>query len=643
MDQFSFCVALYEGLYGERPFGGATLLELFSRVRQGEVKPAPRGTRVPEWLRKIVLRGLRATPDERFASMDALLAELGRDRTAARRRALATAGALVVLGGVAFGARHAKSEQARLCHAGDARIAAAWSDEKRSTISASFAASGVPYAEQAWSGAERVIDGYARSWLAMQSEACEATRIRGEQSEELLDLRMECLGQRRRELESLVDVFSHAEAKTVERAVSAANTLAPLEACANAQALRAPVRPPADPETTRWVNELRDRLAHAKEIRDAGRYAEAVKEVAATIERAKALRYRPIEAEAQLLLGQAQILAGDGASAEQSLNAAVDAAEAGKHDAVAANAWSSLVWVGYMQARYAEAHAWADHARAAIERMGGDERLLASLLSNLSAVYGNEGRTADAIDASRQALAIRERLLGPDHPDVATTLDGLGVDLRYAGKLEEALAAHDRAIAIREATFGPSHPAVATALMNSGAALLYLKRYDAALARYRRALEIRERALGPNHRQLALVLTSLASTLQEMGRYDEALAYHQRALAISEAALGPDHPDLSYPLDEMGRIYLKIGPAEKALPLLERAYAIRTKRPGNAAELAKVTLSLAEAILATGGDAKRARDLAIDARRGFAASGDAAKEDLAETDAWLAKHGGPPP
>nr|HEX4318444.1 protein kinase [Kofleriaceae bacterium] len=98
-DQFNFSVALYEALYGERPFAGKSFEQLGDNVCEGKVRPGPARTRVSRALRGIVLRGLAAKPGDRYPSMDLMLADLGRDRARAWRRT-ATVTALV---GVALG------------------------------------------------------------------------------------------------------------------------------------------------------------------------------------------------------------------------------------------------------------------------------------------------------------------------------------------------------------------------------------------------------------------------------------------------------------------------------------------------------------------------------------------------------------
>ncbi len=103
-DQFSYCVALYEGLYGERPFRGDSLAALAFDVTQGKVGPARAGPQVPGWVRRVLLRGLAVEPEKRWPGMDALLAALRADPREKRRRWFAAAAVTaLVAGGVAGG------------------------------------------------------------------------------------------------------------------------------------------------------------------------------------------------------------------------------------------------------------------------------------------------------------------------------------------------------------------------------------------------------------------------------------------------------------------------------------------------------------------------------------------------------------
>jgi hypothetical protein len=125
-DQFAFCVALYEALYGRRPFGGRGYRELHRNVIEGKVEAAPPGARVPAALRRVLLRGLDVDPGARWPDMDGLLAALERATPGARRAwALAGVAAALVAGGVAAlvvagGEEGAPAQRAAIVPAADA-------------------------------------------------------------------------------------------------------------------------------------------------------------------------------------------------------------------------------------------------------------------------------------------------------------------------------------------------------------------------------------------------------------------------------------------------------------------------------------------------------------------------------------------
>src|SRR5262249_19761411 len=65
-DQFSFCVALFTALYGERPFDGPTLDALAARMAAGKVVEPASASKVPRRIRAAIRRGLSVAPAARF-------------------------------------------------------------------------------------------------------------------------------------------------------------------------------------------------------------------------------------------------------------------------------------------------------------------------------------------------------------------------------------------------------------------------------------------------------------------------------------------------------------------------------------------------------------------------------------------------
>src|SRR5439155_18683702 len=117
-DQFGFCVALYQALYGELPFTGESVAALLDEIKRRRIKEPPKSSRVPSWLRRVLLRGLSPDRADRYESMERLLDELARRPFVARRRILVTSAlvlfaAALVLGRVEWGKREASAGHIR--------------------------------------------------------------------------------------------------------------------------------------------------------------------------------------------------------------------------------------------------------------------------------------------------------------------------------------------------------------------------------------------------------------------------------------------------------------------------------------------------------------------------------------------------
>src|SRR5262249_56891436 len=121
---------------------------------------------------------------------------------------------------------------------------------RKQAIHDAFSRADRPYADAAFRSLERALDGYARAWAKMRGDACDAGAVRHEQSEELLELRMECLTRHLDAFRAQVDLFAGADPEVTEQAIDIAQSLPRLDDCANVRALRAPERPPPSGDAT---------------------------------------------------------------------------------------------------------------------------------------------------------------------------------------------------------------------------------------------------------------------------------------------------------------------------------------------------------------------------------------------------------
>ena len=235
---------------------------------------------------------------------------------------------------------------------------------------------------------------------------------------------------------------------------------------------------------------------------------------------------------------------------------------------------SALEWAG----QYAEAEPLFKRALVIREKALGPEHPdIAMSLNKLASVYQDQGKYVEAELFFKRALAIREKVLGPERPDTAMSLNGLAAVYYDQGKYVEAEPLFERALAICEKALGPEHPETAANL--NGLAVVYRDqgKYVEAEPLFKRALAIREKALGPEHPDTADSLHGLARLYRDQGKYVEAEPLFERALAIREKALGPEHPDTAACLENYAGLMRKLNRENEATKLEARAKKIREK------------------------------------------------------------------
>lgn len=204
----------------------------------------------------------------------------------------------------------------------------------------------------------------------------------------------------------------------------------------------------------------------------------------------------------------------------------------------------------------------------------------ASLLYLTGCYLHNRGLQDEAEPLERQALAIREQVLGPEHPETASSLNDLAILYHHHGQYEQAERLYQRALAIREQVLGPEHPETAESLNNLATLYQRQGRYEQAEVLYQRSLRINERIRGEQHPFTALSFNMLAVLFRQQGKYEQAEELHRRALSINEQVLGPEHPFTAFSLSTLADLYRDQGRHKQAEELYRRALAIRERALG---------------------------------------------------------------
>jgi len=624
-DQFAFCVALWEAVYGEHPFGSGT--EVIEAIAEGRRRPARARHGEPAWLERALIRGLEPKPSARWPSMAALLDEL--ERMPRRRRRVVIGAAMLAVVGATAGAVWIAAPRRAVdpCAGDDARLGGVWDGARRAAVRAHLVASDRASGEARFAAAAALLDRYAGDWQAMRTEACRSNRVDGGQSDALFERRMRCLDRRLAELGDSAAALDGARDRTaVDRALMSAHQLTGLAACADADALMAALPPPDDPARRAEVEAAEHEVAAVERDRKAGALDGLDTRAVAAVDRARKTHHAPalahaLRVRAQLLFDLLNVAGGN-----EILRELTEVAAQAHDDADAGWAWSELLSrLSWDLGKPQEAMTLLPAARAAMLRAGGDPDLrvvflygesmvlygvqkedeaharLAEarrLLENLGAgpassprtprladmylqdgmLYAMSGVLARAEPLVRRAIELYSAAYGADHPGVAWGWSALADILRFDGRNEDALVAYRAAIRIRDARVGDK-PVLAKTLVSMSSALHNLDREAETGPLLDRAIRI----LRANHAwdsELASALMVQANMFVRLHRIDDAGRAYGEAIALFEK-LGGEQTDLPNALYNRADMWAGAGHCDRALADFRRSTELTAKFRGD--------------------------------------------------------------
>jgi tetratricopeptide (TPR) repeat protein/predicted Ser/Thr protein kinase len=532
-DIFNFCAALYEALYGEPAFPGTDFGSRRKAVLAGRIRPPPPKTRVPNWTRRVLLKGLATDPAKRPQSIAMLIDALQPDAHLKRTRTAMSLVAMMAIVGGASAAVTAYRSPLAACRRQASVLAGLWSPEGQRQVQTAFARSGLPFQAQAWTTVKRALDDYVQRWTGGYTRACESAHRDGTQSMETLDLRLACLDERRGSFATLRDVLATGDPEAVTQAVSAVSRLDPVEVCDDIPALRATTPAPANLGARRTLREARLKLSSARSLHSTARYAEARRLANEALEIAKVVRHAPTIAESWYLLGRTSRSQGQWKQSEQEFLQVIDYAERGRADQVRARAAIALVEVvGNRQSRFQDGERWLHQAEVVLERVGNPTRDVAALALSRGLLALGEDNLDDAEISFRRALDLDQKVLAPSDPMIGTAMVNIGLVLRYKGRFDDARTLCRAAYEQTVRAVGAEHPRAAFALENLAYISYAQHKFRQALTEFQRALETQKRVLGPRHPEVAVTIGNLANVLDSVGDHQAAVSMEREALAI---------------------------------------------------------------------------------------------------------------
>lgn len=567
-DQFAFCASLYEALYHQLPFVADTMLGQLSEISRGRIQRVP-STRVPKAILSALKRGMAADPHERYPSMNALLNALTVDRSASRRR-LAGLGAMAVIAGGA-GLLWAAEPAPDLCAQARKTITTTWHAERRSDVQAAYdGLSGANITEHR-DHALSVMDQFAQSWTDSRVDACQATRVRGEQSGSMMDLRFACLERRRATFEGIARTLVAVDDSVAQRTENVLRGLPLLASCSDLEALQQGIDPPLDASTVDRVAQLRAQLAEVVAGLSANKVKGARVRMEALVLEAAEVGYAPVRVEALYTGARVDDDLGDYAASREGFEATMLLAiELGYHEYIPLAAALLAFNVGYRVNDEEVAGRILKWARAADARTPSTRAQI--LIEGTAATLAwKRGDPTAAVTAAKRALDLRITSESGDETLAWSERNRYAKMLARAGHPDQAREQIERGIALLEERFGRDDARLVSPLRLAAVFETTQGQWTDAIRIFERRVSLVEHAHGLESLLLVEALRLVSESYGVAGDVDAATRTLRRAFAVYARLPSPDSVEYGELLAQRGSLRTLAGDCVGAIAAFESA------------------------------------------------------------------------
>lgn len=202
---------------------------------------------------------------------------------------------------------------------------------------------------------------------------------------------------------------------------------------------------------------------------------------------------------------------------------------------------------------------------------------LATPYNNLGGAYRELGEYNKCLELLQKALSIREKVLNLEHPDLAESYNNLAVIYGALGDDHKRLEYNEKSLSIREKILPPEHPDLAISYNNLAATYRNRGEHQKCLEFLQKAMSIQDKILPLEHPALATLYNNLAVSYGALGKHQQDLEYSLKALSIQEKVLPSEHPDLALSYNNLAWTYYNLGDLSQAVDFMHRALAIWAK------------------------------------------------------------------
>jgi len=512
-------------------------------------------SRATKRLRRVLERGLREDPRDRYASMAELLfaIQVAMKPARSRRRLVA---ALLGVGVVVVAA--GSGGEADPCGASEERWYGVWDVARRTALHDAFAELDATWAPSAQSRIVAGLDHYVEGWNARYESTC-ADGFASFDADE----RRQCLRDGQAAVRLLVNTLIDVGPGEAHAAAHALESLPDLSSC---------TRPSSEPFWS--IRSAEAQAIHSRRIeadawRRTNQLDRALVAADALVPRAERLDDSLAIASVRRLRGE--ILADQGRyqAARAELLRALDVAAPAGHANEAAEILNELVMlVGHQIGQPEEALVLARHAESWIRRAGDDPRLHARRLLAQSWAALDLADSESATDELERALKMLEASEA-DGTDVlddrVAILNALGIAVGRSGRSKQALAHFSEAERLITEHLGSEHPDLASPRINRAQVLREMRDYAGSIDQLELARGLLDSSDGAPHPLLGAVEANLAVTEIVRGRGEQALGHANRAIALLSEARGPEHRSLIRTRAIRAEARLRMGDIDAAL------------------------------------------------------------------------------